>query len=351
MAAEATRSSLGSAGPLRIEFGGGTSPDVGAGNDFLVAMPVDLFGKTRAAKSSGEAAVMAAKAALKQAQLDVQADVVNAFADAQSAQTLLETGRSIEEIDQIAYDATKKRIDAGDLPPAQLLRADLELQRAKQALELRSQSLAASKIRLASTMGVAASDIRELETKLPDPPAPPRLEERADLAQMRSDAASAAADARIASASRWPDLEVQFARSPFDSPEQYNARIQVVLPLYDFGASREKIRAAHLSRQAADRSIADRLRTARSEIEATKLELESSKAASLGYERLTNDGKTLVQKEQRGFAAGASSLLDVLEATRALRDIEESAADARTKWIQAEGRYLSAIGALLVRPS
>jgi outer membrane protein TolC len=350
-AAEANRSALGTPPGLRAEFGGGTVPDVGTGNDFMIAQPIDLFGKTSAARSTGKASLLAAKAALKQAQIDLQTEVFNSFSDLQSAQTLYETGKAIAEIAQQAYDSTKKRIDAGDLPPAQLLRADLELERATQTLAMRAQAVVVAKIRFAAVIGKPVSLVDKVEFRVPNAPQSPQIEDRADLAQLKSEAESASAQSRVAAAARWPDMEIEFSRTPFDTPEQYNLRVQFVLPLYDYGASRQILKAARLTRQAADREYMDRLDTARAEVHAARLEVDSAKSTSEGFDKLSQDAKSLISKEQRAFAAGANTLLDVLDATRALRDIEESAADARAKWIQAEGRYLSATGTLLVKPS
>lgn len=344
---EANRSALGAFLPSRLEIGGGTTPDVGIGTDLLLAQPIDLFGKTRASRASGQAGVDSARASMAQTKLDLQTEVLNAFAESLAAQRLIETGSDLAAIAEKAYNATKKRIDVGDLPPVELLRADLEVQRAKQTLALRNHSLQAARLRLAASLGISVAILGELAETLPRAPSMPSLDERPDIAQIKSELNSAKADARSASLSSWPDVELQFGRSPFDQPEQYNARVQFVLPLYDFGAAREKRRSAMEAQRAAQRSLEDRRATARKEVQAAKSDLDAATEEAGGFDALEATAKQLLDKEQRGFSAGAATLLDVLEATRSLREIEETAVEAKTRQIQAQAKYLSATGALL----
>jgi cobalt-zinc-cadmium efflux system outer membrane protein len=106
--------------------------------------------------------------------------------------------------------------------------------------------------------------------------------------------------------------------------------------------------AARADRQSAESQLRDRTTFAQMEIAAARADYEAAKAGSEGFDRLTADARSLLDKEEHAFTAGASSLLDVIEATRSLRETEESAVDAKKQWIQAEGRLLAAAGTLLV---
>lgn len=346
-AALAAQSALSANPATRLEFGYETRPDLGIGNDLFLAQPIDISGKTRAARDTGKAGVIGARAQLRQAELDLQTETLNAFADALSAQELVRTGRDLADLAQKAYDATKARIAAGDLPPAQLLRADLELQRANQTLQMRLRAWEAARVRLAAAMGIDPSTIGSLSSAVIAPPAVPTPDGRADFQQIRSDLASAHADAASALSTRWPDLELQFARSYFDMPGQYVARLQFVWPIFDFGSSREKLRQARANQQAASNSLRDLRVQARREVEAAQLDYTSAERSTQGFDTLAADARSLLEKEQAAFAAGANTLIDVLDAVRALRDIDESAVAAKAQWIQAEARLLAATGTLI----
>lgn len=341
-------SALGAYLPTRVEFGKGTEPDVSGGEDFLIAQPIDLFGKTRAFRYSGEAAVLSSAAALRQTQLDVQGEVLSAYADFYSANQLLESGRSNLEIASKVFDATKKRVDQGDLAPTQLLRANLDLNRYRQELSLREGTRRAARARFAGALGLPEDKLPERVSDSVFLDGVPLVgDNRPDLLQATADIDSALADGRIARASQFPDIELQFRRAPFGSPEQYGARIQFVLPLWDWGAGANRRRSAHLAELAGRAIFSDKKANSAAEITATKAELDTAMGASKSLEQLEKDALNVLQKEQRGFALGAASLLDVLEASRSVREIEESRIDARTKILQYSFRLLTVTGVVL----
>ncbi|AIE86222.1 outer membrane efflux protein [Fimbriimonas ginsengisoli Gsoil 348] len=344
----ASRSALGAPLPTRLEFGAGSLPDVSGGEDLLLAQPLDIFGRSSAGRASGNAALAAARAALRQTKLDLQGEVLTAFAEAQSAQALVQTGQSIFDIADKVYAATKRRADQGDLPPAQLLRADLDRERARQTIEVRRRSLAAAVIRLAGSLGVAASSLDILDSApVPLPTAATGIETRPDLQQLQSDVANARAEIRQGRLTGLPDVELQFRRSPWSTPEQYGARLQVVMPLWDWGASRNRVRAAQQGERAAKALLADRQAIAQSEIASAQADYDAATATLASFERLAADARTLLEKEQRGFDLGASTLLDVLDATRALRDIEEGVVNARLSLAQAATRLMTTTGTIV----
>lgn len=345
--AEANRAALGAILPTRLEAGRGTFPDVGGGEDFLIAQPVDIFGRAANGRDTGSAALASAHAALRQTELDLQEEVLNAYADLQSAQALVQTGQALADVAQKVYDATKRRVDQGDIPPAQLLRSDLDLERSKQTIEVRKRALVAARIRFAGSLGISPDEVTEVEGGVPAVPASPDIERRPDLQQIRSDVASARADARAGQLSGLPDIEVQFRRDLWSQPEQYGVRVQLVVPLWDWGAARNRTRAARDAEKSALATLADRRKIARSEVDAAQADYDAAQTSVASFERLSVEAKTLIDKEQRGFELGASTLLNVLDATRALREIQESLVDARQRLMQSSAKLLTATGTTL----
>jgi outer membrane protein TolC len=340
--------SLGAYPTTRIEFGKGTEPDVSGGEDLLIAQPIDLFGKTRANRSVGQAAVLSAVAGLRQTQLDIQGEVLAAYADYYSANLLLDSSRTNLEIAGKVFDATKKRVDQGDLAPTQLLRANLDLNRSHQELQIREGTLRVARARFAGALGLPEASLPDRVSDgyefgggqfLPD--------SRPDLLQANADVESAKADGRVAHASQFPDIELQFRRAPFGSPEQYGARIQFVLPLWDWGTATNRRKSARLAELAGRASYMDRKAMSIAEVSVAKAELDSAIESSKFLDQLEKDARQLLQKEQRGFALGASTLLDVLDASRSVREIEESKIDVRTKVLQYSFRLLTVTGTVL----
>ena len=86
---EAVRRSRAAAGaaPSPTLFLGATGKGdpTGGSEDLALVVPLDVFGRTSAARATGDAAVQAAEAELRRAQSEVQADVLARFADAAAA--------------------------------------------------------------------------------------------------------------------------------------------------------------------------------------------------------------------------------------------------------------------------
>jgi len=330
--------------PLRLEAGYGTFPTLGAGEDFLVALPVDVFGKNRAARGSAGANVEVVRAQLRQAKLDLQSQVIDAYAELVSAQIQLRTGKQLQDLEQRSYDATKKRVDDGDLPPVEELRADLDLQRAKAASSVNEQAVQAARQRLSAATGSPISE--DVDESLFAMPMTAKTT-RPDLQELQANVATAQAETRSADASRLPDFELQFRRSPWGDSESYNFRGQIVWNLLDWGAGAKRASAARAAREAARKDLADRLATADKEIAASEADVRSAQTSVDSFAKLETDALALVDKEQKGFDLGGNTLLGILEATRSLREIQASEADAKLRLIQAQGRWLAAKGIVL----
>ncbi len=344
--AKANKSALGAYGALRLEAGEGTQPTVGGGEDLLMAQPIDLFGKLSASRASGAAGVASAVAALRQTRLDLQAEVVGAYAELVSAQSLERTGNELLDIEQKSYDATKIRADAGDIPPVELLRADLDLKRAKQTVANRELALTAARKRFEGAVGAslpAGESVSEATLDLGPLPS----SARPDIQQLEAGVASARAESNLTRLSRLPDVELQFRRAPWGEPEQYNGRAQIVWNLWDWGASTSKQRAARSAIAAAQRDLEDKRAKAATEIEAARLDLAAAQSALDSNESLRADALALLEKEQRGFQLGGNTLIDVLEATRALREIEDAEADAKLHLLRAQAAFMTASGIVL----
>lgn len=330
--------------PLRLEAGYGTFPTLGAGEDFLVALPVDVFGKNRAARGTASANLGTVRAQLRQAKLDLQSQVIDAYADLVSAQIQLRTGKQLQDIQQRSYDATKKRVDNGDLPPVELLRSDLDLQRTKTAALVNEQNLQAARQRLSAAIGGPVADLVD-ESLLAMPTTAKTA--RPDLQELQAGVNTAQADVRSADASRLPDFELQFRRNPWGEAEGYNFRGQIVWNLLDWGAGDKRARAARAAREAARKDLSDRLATAEKEIAAAEADMSAAQASVDSFAKLEEDALALLDKEQKGFDLGGNTLLGVLEATRSLREIQASEADAKLRLIQAQGKWLAAKGIVL----
>lgn len=332
----------------RIEIANGTRPDVSGGEDLSFFQPLDVFGKYRANSAVGQAGVMLAESNLRQVLLDVQTDTLTAFATAISAQRLLRAALLQFDLATSLNDATRKRVEIQSVPELQLVRSGIELEKARQILADRTAAFESARVRLAGSIGIELVEgISESEVAPGKDSAP--LSERPDILALQADLATARAEKRVSHLGLTPDFELQLRRAPWaGDQEQYGARLQMVLPLWDYGANRSKWQASNFHIQAAEAQLQDRLKLSKKQVDASWIDLNAAQRSSESFKKLVSSAELLLTKTQRGFELGASTLLDVIDARRALSDAQELYIAAQLRLDLAKISVLQTQGQLLV---
>ena len=347
-AAEDKERASGAPAPLRLEAGYGTRPELGIGNDFLLAAPLDVFGKADAERAAAHAETMAARAELSQASLDLQTQVFTAYAELLSAQSMEESARELLDLAKKSYESTRQRIQAGDLAPNQLLRADLDLRTTQQLVNTRTHTLESARLKFAAALQVPVESVGELSADLPAAPRGETILSRPDIASAKAVIDSASAGHRVALTQASPDLELQFAHDYWDSSGRFTARAQLVWNFFDYGAARNSASSSFHAKVSAQQALQDLTTQAAAELQAARVEFAGASQEAGEYTQLIQDAKSLLEKEQQAFASGAGSLLEVIDAARALRDVEDGESEARTHEIEAEAKLLAASGSVIV---
>lgn len=158
----------------------------------------------------------------------------------------------------------------------------------------------------------------------------PDLSTRPDLASAQATLETRQAQVQALRRDRLPQVELQARRAPFFGRDGGGTAVRAVVtvPLFDFGALRGQRRAAQaeVSAQAATLKLLNQ--RAAAQVEIARTQLQSRRENVLCYQSqilpLTLD---LLRKTQVGYAQGASTYLEVLEAQRTLRQIQ-------TKYLQ-----------------
>ena len=346
-AAKRTSSSLGAPPLTRLEVGSGTNPDVNGGEDFTLFQPLDLFGKARASRSGGRAGIMMAESAFRQTKIDVQTEVLTGLATYANATRNLQTAKDQLAIILAVERATIARVAARSLPELQSTRASIEVQRAGQVVVDREANVRAAAVKLQQVVGDQTSAISLVVTQIIsiNPSNPNR--DRPELLLLASQRNGFIADQRVAKLGQLPDFELQARRSPWATAEQYGVRFQIVVPLWDHGSSRNKASAAQMQADATSLQLSDALKRISAEIEAARIQLDAAKKSLAAYTTLLVDVKELMEKTQRGFELGASTLIDVFDAKRALADAMEQRSTAQLNLDLATAELLRAQGQIL----
>jgi outer membrane protein TolC len=335
--------------PATSLFVGYSSPaEVGGSDDDLVLVqPVDIFGRTAAARAAGRAMVMKAEAELLKVHADLQFEVFERYSEAVAAKALAESATESQEIARRLYDSIKSLVDEGRLPGVQLTRVEVEHERAKLTTNQRQAELAANIQGLAGLVNVPSDKlaiggfpevaIGSLATG-----------RRPDLMVLAAEVSAAQAEAWAARLIAMPELELQGRRTAWQETDQkYGVRVQLSFPLFDYGKSRAESGAAQRLVTAARQSEQDAIRLADSELAAAKIEFDAATRQVIQFEAIAKTTHDLVEKSRIGFTERAVTLIELLEATRALREVDESMAESKLRLAKAQANYLRASGQVL----
>jgi len=347
------RRSLAAPLPARLDLQATSNRGLyGNDDDVALTQPIDVFGRRTANRSMGDAQVLLAEAGLREALLEIQGDVVTRYAEAVAAGQLVSTARSQLDLAQRFFDATQKRADGGAIPPVQVKRANLEVQRAKQTLAGREAAQVAAGRRFAGALGVstekaAVADFPAIMFASADFAVVTK--QRADLLTLAAHLSVAQANVGVGQSSFRPELEISLRGSPYSyGPGQpAGLRATLRLPVFDYGRRRNELQAGRSAVEAEGKSLADAMVRAQAEVDAVQVELSAAVAQVGSFEGLRTDTLELVRVSEVGYREGATTLIEVLEATRTLREVEEGLVESRLRVAQAQATYFRTTGTLL----
>lgn len=322
---------MGAPPATQIGIGQSSRADLGATDqDLFISQSLDIFGRSQANRRLGDAGILSAEANRKQVLLDVQSEVIARFYEATAALQHKQSADSLLAIAESLLNATQRRYEEGKIPEVQVTRATIERDRSVQTALLRASQLKSALTRLAGAIGTTSL------ISNPDPSSMLAhidsfdINLRPDLLARNAELAAAEAELTIAKRSTMPELEVVGLRSPWRGEEtHFGARLQLTWSVFDFGKRKFESAAAQSKANAVRAQIADVQQLAESEIRAIQNEFDATNERISSYRTLLELNRILVQKTQLGFDQGVGTLIDVLEASRSLREIEQELAEAQ----------------------
>ena len=317
--------------PITLAIGASSRSDVGATDqDLALTQAIDLFGQTRARGRLGAADLQIAMAKYRAGASQLQAEVLTAFAVTVSTSHQYKVALELCDVAEGLINTTKRRFEEGKVAEIQVTRASIEFERAKQATELRRADYEAAVTRLAGLLAVPTKELLVAPDASLEPLENPIIEERADILELQAQVNRAKAEMGVTRTASKPEFNLQVVRSPWSNDRgHFVGRAQITWNLWDHGKSRSEVRAAIVRAEAAQKALADAQARATKELEAVQIELESRKTRIKRYETILTSAKELVAKSQKGFSEGFGTQVDVLEANRALREVEQELVEAK----------------------
>ncbi len=144
---------------------------------------------------------------------------------------------------------------------------------------------------------------------------------------------------------RRPLIEVQVRRAGVTDPSPLSLRAVITLPLFDFGSIKRQQNAARFTAAAQEGQVALLRSQAVAQVESALVRLNQNRRTVQRYRlALVPQTLDLLRKTQVGYAAGASTYLEVLEAQRAARQIQTEYLQALVGARTGEAALESALG-------
>lgn len=293
---------------------------------WTLSQRLELFGtrsaRTRAALHGRDAAVLSADAA----RLDLLAEVDRRFAQALVAQSRIEAFESSDSIAVETVRAVSALVEAGEVSPIELDRAEAERsQVTTRLLAVRFEHVSAVRS-LAQLWGSHEPDFSGVRGSLDiTPPLPDRdsllaaAPELPDLRAADAEVRRVEAEAVLAGRERLPEVVVRGGVRRFNASDEFSfvGGLGLSLPLFDrMGGKRDEARARVNQARAQRVAMQSRIGLARATAyDALAVALETSRSLRVVSLPRAQAVHTSVQE---GYRRGKFGLLDVIDARRFL---------------------------------
>jgi len=175
---------------------------------------------------------------------------------------------------------------------------------------------------------------------------PQALANRPDLVGAQATLEARRAQVQVLRRERLPNIELQARRSSFTGSGSTALRAVVTVPIFDFGSNKRERRALEAEARAQEATITLLRSQVATQVEQALIRLRQKQQTVARYRSgivpLTLD---LLRKTQIGYAQGASTYLEVLEAQRTLRQVQTEYLQALVGTRTQEAALESALGA------
>ena len=175
---------------------------------------------------------------------------------------------------------------------------------------------------------------------------------RPDIIGAQATLESRQAQVRAISRQRYPDIELQLRRGSFfgqgygSSPSSTALRAVITVPIFDFGSIGREKKAAQAEVRGQQAQITLLRQQAATQVEQALIRLGQQRETVSQYRAvIVPQTLDLLRKTQIGYAVGASTFLEVLDAQRTLRQVQTEYLQALVGTRTSEAALESALGA------
>ncbi|MEO8031569.1 MAG: TolC family protein [Gemmatimonadota bacterium] len=326
---------------LSVDYAGQSAllkPGTNSGGDIAVGVTVPFPYKFHLLGRVGQADVDAAAFTLTQAQQQTAALTVQAY---DALLVALQHRDDLTEGKQLAEQflaKTKNRFDAGTVARIDVLKAEVDLAAATNALIANTRDLANARSALDRLLGRALGAPVEAADSLTVPPSLPSIDtliamartNRPELQSLASQQRGAASATTLAKEFWLPDLQFGLAKNYADGgPPSYTTGVGITVPLFFWNHTRGEV--AETKHRELELVAAYRDQQAGVDQDVRQAYANAATAAEQGSylrDQLLPEARRVYEITLTSYGIGGSSALDVLDARRTLLDALSQYADA-----------------------
>ena len=325
-------------GPTR--FRRGTESN---GNNYMIGLsqPLEFPGVRSARRELAEAGVKVAEVGTDLARIDLRARVKSAFYDVLQRQAVLKQVEGDRTLLKDIRERVKLRVDVGESPRYELIKADTELLAAERDYQAALIRVTEAKAYLRGLIGPSMGEDFDLVGELPLTSTLPaletlreRLEQSPQLTQIR--AATQAADdrVRLEEALRMPGVTVKAGVD--QDPDMNSFHLGVAVPLPLWSQRQGQIAEAAAGAREVRSILSERELALRRDLESSYQRYLIARQQVSSFENgLLSQSEAVLKTAEAAYRYGERGILEYLDAQRTFRSVRKDYLTARYDYVTA----------------
>lgn len=327
----------------------------------LLSWELDLWGGIRRNNQAARARLLESQAVRDGVQTSLIAAVATAYIELKNLDERLAIARRTTESRKVSLALVKSRAKGGVSSDLEVGQAEALLSQSQVLIPVTEQAIAAKENEIRALMGeypagvARGGSLDSLGSSLRIAGGLPSslMERRPDLAAANLNFQAATAEIGVAEALRFPSLSLTGSGGLMSS--QFNSLLegksatyvigpQLAGPIFDAGASKARVKAAHARAMVAlaeyDKAVQQAFREAADALNAWQ---KTGEIIAEGV-RLVSSEKDVARLANERYQGGVASYLEVLDAERELFNAELDLADARADRLKAVVQAYRSLG-------
>lgn len=324
----------------RSARGPGLAP--GSTQSFALSQRLDYPSQREARRDVAGAGISMAQASAQTFEVDLVTRLKQGFFAVIRHESELRAAREDLDLAQAIRDRVEVRVQVGEAPRYELIRADTELQNAQKNADSAALRLAQAKLRLRSVVGSALPERFDVdgslveEFKLPgiDQLRQRMLERNPELARLRAEVERSRRVLDLENLRRMPEVAVKLARDRDPEYEAHRIGIAVSIPLFD--RRQGQIAQAGALSERSRIALQGRIFELEQFLDAAFRQYELSRTQVAALESgIVRQAEAALRVAEAAYKFGERGILDVLDAQRVFRAARNELISARYELMSA----------------